>query len=1155
MPSFPKITPAAAAIAGITIGGALAGSIIFFRSNLILFLGILALLIILFLGGYILWIQIKRKKRSQLFSEGLDNSSSASPKGISDPNKRARLDELKRKFQEGLNAYRSRGKELSSLPWYVIVGESGGGKSEAIRHSNIGFPPGLQDELQGVGGTINMHWWFANEAVILDTAGRMIFEEVPPGESSEWKEFLGLLKTTRPGCPINGMLLVIPCDSLIKDSEMELERKAKKLAQQLDLIQRSLDVRFPVSILITKCDLLVGFREYFDDLRDPKLQHQMLGWSNPEKLDSPFKPGEVDLFLQQVAHRLGRRRLAMLRDPAPESNDANARRADEVDTLFSLPNSLLTLAPRLRRYLETIFQQGSWSLPPLFLRGIYFSSALREGGALDADLASALGVPVESVGDFKVWERERSFFLRDLFIDKIFREKGLVTRATNTQKMLWRRKLWLYGGSALAMGLFVSLGWIGMRSFQSSVASQSEAWEPVARKGWIGNVFADSLVPVAANGAFQPVENGTAFARRQEELGEFHLRLRNQSTNAVKLGFISKLFFSRLAARYEKESRDGQRIVFETSVVKPLVDSARQKAGTYVAPNIASATQHAETLVALLQLEADILSRWGGTNFSRPDFSTVQRFANPLLQFVAGSDLETNLLSTWTWLYNYNDATLTTGGRGTWPPAWLTDRVDKSPADLRGYPSLQNALESVFRGVTNSFGDELKRWDLALKLHARLKELSALEQRMMDLALLNRATQAEDARKVFLEQAAQLEQWLRQPEVLELFPEGKYSLAQAQARFKQGAAGGPGAVLDRIDKLCAQMLARGENSLFTDVQQTLKRFRSNLAAQASKLSEAVSEDELKKMDMSYLDGSKTGGKAAFLVRRDAYAESRSVVEFIKLPTEKIGREGEFFKDLLARVDKLASAADDYKAGMADEFRRTHQWFLTRARVQLSSDYLQGYLVEARTKLNPASYFPLGTDRSRSLEVREVTDARKAIRDIRADLAAPEFKKEIPATDAAWSSFTKDFGRLENLSRALVGDNGITPQVEVVILEFDRNVTEDSWRRTLEFAAPLAGGERTRIGDRDIVPKTLGKISLEQPLELRFSDRDQALATTNKIGAWGALDLLRLPATQADTANPNCWLVQWPLADPKYPGKIRLRLRFNRPLPGVENNFN
>ena len=73
------------------------------------------------------------------------------------------------------------------------MGEPGSGKTEAIRRCNIGFPPGLNDQLQGAGGTINMHWWFTNHGIVLDTAGRLMFEQVQPGSSSEWGAFLDML--------------------------------------------------------------------------------------------------------------------------------------------------------------------------------------------------------------------------------------------------------------------------------------------------------------------------------------------------------------------------------------------------------------------------------------------------------------------------------------------------------------------------------------------------------------------------------------------------------------------------------------------------------------------------------------------------------------------------------------------------------------------------------------------------------------------------------------------------------------------------------------------------------------------------------------------------------------------------------------------------
>jgi hypothetical protein len=366
-------------------------------------------------------------------------NTSATPQGISAPAHVARLDDLRKKFEQGVQKFTAAGKSLYSFPWYLIVGEPGSGKTEAVRHCNVGFPPGLQDEYQGAGGTLNMNWWFTDHAVILDTAGRLMFEEVETGGSSEWKEFLSLMRRYRTRCPINGVLLVIPADSLIKDTADEIERKASKIARQFDLIQRVMDVRFPVFVVITKSDLINGFRDFFDNLQDPQLQHQILGWSNPAPLDEAYNPDFIDQHLKTIQGRLYRRRLALIQEAASEESGIDKVRA--IDTLYAFPLSITKIAPRLARYLELIFSVGSqWSCKPLFFRGIYFTSSMREGSALDEDLAESLGVPVDSLPDGRVWERDRAYFLRDLFMKKVFREQGLVTYATNAKKLHGQRR-------------------------------------------------------------------------------------------------------------------------------------------------------------------------------------------------------------------------------------------------------------------------------------------------------------------------------------------------------------------------------------------------------------------------------------------------------------------------------------------------------------------------------------------------------------------------------------------------------------------------------------------------------------------------------------------------------------------------------------------
>ncbi|UCG49924.1 MAG: hypothetical protein JSU94_09095 [Phycisphaerales bacterium] len=417
-------------------------------------IAVVALLVFLYLRLLKLW----RKRKAAPMERGVIANTSSTPEGISAAAHMARLDDLRKKFEDGVQKFHAAGKSLYNFPWYMIVGEPGSGKTEAIRHCNIGFPPGLQDQFQGAGGTLNMNWWFTDHAVILDTAGRLMFDEVDTGGSSEWKEFLKLLKKSRPRCPVNGVFLVIPADSLIKDTSDEIERKASKIARQFDVIQRTLDVRFPVFVVITKSDLLNGFRDFFDNLTDPQLQHQILGWSNPEPLDNPYNPDFVRRHLETIQGRLFRRRLALLQEVMSDEPGVEKTRA--ADTLYAFPQSLAKIAPRMARYLELIFSVGSqWSCKPLFFRGIYFTSSMREGSALDEDLAESIGVPVDSLPDGRVWERDRAYFLRDLFVKKVFREKGLVTHATNAKKLHSRRKavVLISGIAAVVLVLFFTI--------------------------------------------------------------------------------------------------------------------------------------------------------------------------------------------------------------------------------------------------------------------------------------------------------------------------------------------------------------------------------------------------------------------------------------------------------------------------------------------------------------------------------------------------------------------------------------------------------------------------------------------------------------------------------------------------------------------------
>lgn len=698
--------------------GAVATAVAVPKFGIWLGLAIIVLALLIF-GAYFLFRRIKARRQSRNFEGAIAAQTAASPRAISDPNRRAALDKLRQKFQTGMQEFKSRGKDIYKLPWYVIIGEPGSGKTEAIRHSGIDFPPGLQDELQGSGGTVNMDWWFTNRSIILDTAGSMIFNEAQAGEAPEWREFLRLLKKARPYCPINGFFLVLSVESLIKDSAETIAQKASKLAQQLDMIQRTLDVRFPVYLLVTKCDLLTGFREFFDNIEDPLLQHQIFGWSNPEPLDAHFRPDLIEQHLKIVAERVRRRRLGLLRESATavrlgetqffvsrtQPGVTTKRRLDEVDSLYALPESIMRLAPRLRRYLETIFVAGEWSAKPVFLRGIYFTSSMREGKALDEAMALATGVSLDQLPEDRPWEKNRSFFMRDLFLEKVFREYGLVTRATNTLKLLRQRKLLIFGVASLALLLLLGFSFLSYRSLNRSVLAELSYWNagstnwaagewspPIVRAGVGADVYhfsygGEEIVPEAGN----------------LTVVQYHQRVMEITEKQLSIGWIFKPM-SWLASGKDMNRQEAQRLLFEGGVLKPLVHRTRAKMEQQDSLPPALVALHREALLSLIRLEADNQAVAGKDSLAGTNAAEVTaRYIGSFLSYLtdANQPADTNLVEILRHTYAGNKS-----GSAKWPPASLLggNSLAANRAISNGLAVFRKANLSAQNDIANEAG-------------------------------------------------------------------------------------------------------------------------------------------------------------------------------------------------------------------------------------------------------------------------------------------------------------------------------------------------------------------------------------------------------------------------------------------------------------------
>ncbi len=357
---------------------------------------------------------------------------------------------LARRMEEAMAILRASGRKgggqaLYQLPWYMFVGAPGAGKTTALVQSGLHFPLAEKmgkGALGGVGGTRNCDWWFTDEAVLLDTAGRYTTQDSHGAvDQAAWHGFLQLLRRHRKHSPINGVIVAVSVADLLQQGEAGVLHHAQTVRARLQELREQLGISFPVYVMVTKCDLLAGFTDFFSELGKEE-RAQVWGVTFPAN-DAGRTGAALAAFpaeFRQLAARLESQALGRI-----EAERDLRRRA----AVHGFPQEFYALGGVLQVFLEQAFQDSRFADAPL-LRGVYFTSGTQEGHPIDrvlGALADAYGVARQALPANAA--SGRSYFLTRLMRDVIFAEAGLA--AFNPAHERRRRAIELGGLAALAL--------------------------------------------------------------------------------------------------------------------------------------------------------------------------------------------------------------------------------------------------------------------------------------------------------------------------------------------------------------------------------------------------------------------------------------------------------------------------------------------------------------------------------------------------------------------------------------------------------------------------------------------------------------------------------------------------------------------------------
>ncbi|MEG0632181.1 MAG: type VI secretion system membrane subunit TssM [Pseudomonas sp.] len=348
---------------------------------------------------------------------------------------------LRKRFKEALGMLRTSSlygghseRWRSDLPWYLLIGPAGAGKTSLLEHSGLDFPLNRLERKLGhdAGGTAECDWYFGEHGVLIDTAGRFLEQGNAPVDGSAWATLLTLLRSRRRGRPLNGVLVAVPVPYLQHTDLNGMETLGQLIRERLQEVHKYLHVDVPVYLVLTKADRVPGFDTYFDSLSREECE-QVLGTSfSHEQCGS-----DVDVLNPQfdaLVARLNAQVITRLQ----QDRDTQRR-----GLILDFPVQFARLGGNLAQLVESAFTGNRYQRASQ-LRGFYFTSTAQRGAQLDG--GAAAGTP--ALGAVR-----RSRFIYNLLARVIFPEAELAgLDKRETRRINWRQR-GLFAAALACLGL------------------------------------------------------------------------------------------------------------------------------------------------------------------------------------------------------------------------------------------------------------------------------------------------------------------------------------------------------------------------------------------------------------------------------------------------------------------------------------------------------------------------------------------------------------------------------------------------------------------------------------------------------------------------------------------------------------------------------
>lgn len=334
-----------------------------------------------------------------------------------------------------------RRKHLKNVPWYIVLGEENSGKSMLLEQSGLDFSYSenlkIEDIREHLSFADSFKWHFSREGILIEVTQTEAEEAYAHEAQTDLQAekikaradlfgLLRLLKKCRRGLPINGVIVSVDLIEFLAKDTLQIQNYSCSINRYIKELAQHFKLKVPVYLVFTKCDLLAGFGEFFNDLT-PEEHNQILGITLP--LDHHSDGKSVAAFLaaefDKLIAALNGRVLSRL------AEESSLRRRELI---LCFPQQLQLCKAVISKFIVQTFtvdggDQSKESSGAQF-RGFYLTSGQQSGRPQDvlmSVMADKLNLEKMQLPEQLI--NSQSYFISGLFKELIFPEAALVGNA------------------------------------------------------------------------------------------------------------------------------------------------------------------------------------------------------------------------------------------------------------------------------------------------------------------------------------------------------------------------------------------------------------------------------------------------------------------------------------------------------------------------------------------------------------------------------------------------------------------------------------------------------------------------------------------------------------------------------------------------------